>query len=83
MQNRALEAMERAVARSPEVAIYHAGLATAQFYAKDPRLAVETMKKAVSMEPTNKGWIERLAALQVEIGDVQGAQETRRRLQGP
>ncbi|MEI7657817.1 MAG: 4Fe-4S binding protein [Phycisphaerae bacterium] len=83
MQNHALEAMERAVARSPEVAIYHAGLATAQFYAKDPRLAVETMKKAVSMEPTNKGWIERLAALQVEIGDVQGAQETRRKLQGP
>lgn len=83
MQNRALEAMEGAVARSPEVAIYHAGLATAQFYAKDPRLAVETMKKALSMEPTNKGWIERLAALQMEIGDVQGAQETRRRLQGP
>ena len=82
MQNRALEAMERAVARSPEVAIYHAGLATAQFYAKDPRLAVETMKKALSMEPTNTGWVERLAALQMEIGDVEGANETRRRLQG-
>jgi predicted Zn-dependent protease len=83
MQNRALEAMERAVAASPDVAIYHAGLATAQFYARDPALAVETMKKAVSMDPTNRGWIERLIALQMEIGDVQGAQETRRKLQGP
>jgi hypothetical protein len=41
------------------------------------------MKKAVSMDPTNRGWIERLIALQMEIGDVQGAQETRRKLQGP
>jgi tetratricopeptide (TPR) repeat protein len=81
MQNKALEAMRRAVEASPKIAIYHAGYATTLFYASDPKLAVESMRTAVSMEPENLGWLDRLAALEAESGDADAAAATRRRLE--
>jgi predicted Zn-dependent protease len=68
-QNKALEAMQAAATRSPRVAIFQAGLATAQFYAADPAEAIETMKKALVLEPANIAFLDRLSQMYEAVGD--------------
>jgi predicted Zn-dependent protease len=68
-QNRALEAMQAAAARKPKEPIFLAGLATTQFYAADPADAIETMKKAVALEPANVAFLNRLSQMYEAMGD--------------
>jgi len=68
-QNRALEAMQAAASRKPKEPIFLAGLATTQFYAADPADAIETMKKAVALEPANVAFLNRLSQMYEAMGD--------------
>jgi ferredoxin-type protein NapH len=81
MPSKALETMRAAAAASPQVPLYQAGLATAEFFAGNPVSALERMRKAVELDPDNEAFVNRLIEMLTEAGMGDEAARVRQQFQ--
>jgi len=73
--SRALEVMQAAVNEQPDIAIYRAGLATAMLFTGKGEQAIPHMQRAVELEPLNIVFLQRLAMILRESGQMQEAEK--------